>query len=96
MNTKDPKFVKNTLAWCNRMRAIQSMDRLTRLPLGTPGDPHSCPCGKATNLSVYKDRAFGGDELEGGSGIWTKPPPSVVDFIDAFDGRLLPQYEEYS
>lgn len=85
----EPSFVVETLAWCNERRAERDMEPLKRLPKGRRSDPESCPCGKATGLKV-RVRTY----REGDSDTPLPLPVAVEDFVEAFDGGELPQYDE--
>ena len=87
---KEPAYVAATLQWCNERRKEKGKKPLTKLPGGVRGDPLSCPCGKATGLSV-------------GAVLWGEPgylkpqsnslPETVSEFVVAFDNGELPQYD---
>jgi hypothetical protein len=87
--TAEPGYVTETLAWCNQRRAERGKKPLKRLPKGKRMVASSCPCGKATGLSVfphYYDGSFNG---------WRqKTPEAVANFIVAFDDGKLPEYDE--
>lgn len=85
METSEPSFVAETLAWCNEMRAAKGEPPLDELPKGRRGDPRSCPCGRATGMLVVNSySAYLGQPL----------PSPVLKFVRAFDNGLLPQYDE--
>ncbi len=87
----EPGFVAETLAWCNERRAEKGMEPLDRLPKGDREDPASCPCGKATGLWV-DNRTFGPTQsLHQANPL----PQEVIEFVEAFDGGDLPQYDEH-
>lgn len=85
---KEPEFVAATLAWCNRQRKIKDKKPLVKLPKGRRGDPKSCPCGKATGLSV-------GATTYGPPGASESNllPTQVQRFVIAFDRGLFPEYD---
>jgi hypothetical protein len=93
--TKEPKYVAETLKWCNSIREKMGKKPLKRLPRGVRKDASSCPCGKATGLFVYDEGAFVDTSTKANS---SKKPirrgnQFVRMFIDKFDGGKLPQYE---
>lgn len=86
----EPAFVRETLDWCNLMRAERGQEPLERLPLGVQYDETSCPCGRATGLMV-------GDWSYWVGGVYDPEeakdtPQAVQDFVKAFDGGALPQF----
>lgn len=87
----EPRYVAETLAWCNKRRKEQGQAALEALPKGRREDPKSCPCGKATGLDVLLETAMGLHP-------WRKYtlPRSVRRFVKAFDRGDLPQYEAKS
>lgn len=93
MKKAEPKYVAETLAWCNARRKEQGKRALKRLPKGETHNGVSCPCGKATNLYVgaYDYWKLPIECVEQTSG---KLPRPVQEFIVAFDKGKLPQYEE--
>lgn len=98
MNT-EPGFVAETLRWCNEQRKAQGKRPLRKLPKGKRKDPMSCPCGKATGLSVNNYDAY--PMLPSGrpSQSYKKRivlPSAVKEFVREFDFGQLPQYEERS
>jgi hypothetical protein len=42
---KEPKYVAETLAWCNKRRKEQGKRPLKKMPKGRMSDPSSCPGG---------------------------------------------------
>jgi hypothetical protein len=87
----EPKYVAQTLAWCNRKRKAKNKPPLKKLPKGRRNDPMSCPCGKATGLSVgIYHYAYPGEMFSDCFPL----PKSVESFVLAFDGGYLPQYED--
>ncbi len=88
---REPAYVAETLAWCNRQRKKQGKGPLKKLPKGRRGDPTSCPCGAATGLYVFVDEA---EHYDAGSGdrIYVPINRFVKDFVLNFDSGLLPQY----
>jgi hypothetical protein len=85
----EPKYVAETLAWCNRRRRERGMEPLVRLPKGRRLSTESCPCGSATGLCVSVCTYWPTREKKFG----TVPKP-VGRFVTAFDAGLLPQYDE--
>lgn len=92
METTEPAFVAGTLAWCNERRDEQGMEALDRLPKGKVMDPLSCPCGAATGLFV--GRGYWGEDEESCLEKKRPVPKDVLEFTNAFDDYLLPQYVE--
>jgi hypothetical protein len=92
--SSEPKYVAETLAWCNRMRAERGKRPLKKLPKGKRVDPSSCPCGKATGLSVsYSEIRSQWSPQSIGTSVGGSPPDAVIEFMHAFDMGRLPQYE---
>lgn len=93
--TDDPPFVASTLDWCNEHRRRKGLDPLDRMPLGSRHNPMSCPCGRAADLWVgmdsWSDVSDGEVEWEA---VAKYMPKFVREFVFAFDGGELPQYEE--
>lgn len=88
---KAKEQIKNAaLDWCNIQRGARGMEQLTELPKGKKADSASCPCGKATGLSVgtytYSDRE--NDIL----GMYL--PIEVTRFVRAFDNNEFPELVE--
>jgi len=83
------EIVKETLAWCNSVRARYHKSPLNVLPKGRIADPHSCPCGAATDMYVGA-RYYG--LKEGGPNY--PLPSAVIRFIRLFDNGDLPEYIE--
>lgn len=86
----EPSYVAGTLAWCNEVRAENSLDPLDKLPKGERNDPRSCPCGKATGMHV--DNETYGPSKE--TAYTYRLPEDVISFVTAFDEGELPQYDE--
>lgn len=88
----EPSCVAGTLKWCNERRKEKGQKPLDRLPKGAQGDPLSCPCGKATGLSVgtkyYSEFPLTKYDL------LIELPVDVLEFVDHFDRGDLPQYLE--
>jgi hypothetical protein len=89
--SQEPKYVAETLAWCNARRKERGKRPLTKLPKGERNVPHSCPCGTATNCSV-----FGFTYRVASLRAEYPLPRSVQRFVRAFDDGRLPQYEAKS
>lgn len=87
----EPQYVAETLAWCNKRRAETGMKPLERLPKGQRGNARSCPCGAATGLYVHA--ASFRESRDPDAQRWPIPR-AVTEFVTAFDGGRLPQYEE--
>lgn len=86
----EPAFVAETLQWCNERRAEKGKKSLKKLPKGIRRDANSCPCGEATGLTVFADAYREQvDSYEGELPV----PSCVTEFVQAFDGGQLPQYE---
>lgn len=87
---KEPKYVSQTLNWCNSQRKKKKKQPLKRLLKGYRFDAYTCPCGSATGLIVgtvvYSEREQVSYE------DYPLPEP-VIRFVQAFDSGLLPQYE---
>lgn len=90
-SSDEPSFVAQTLAWCNEIRELKGEPPLDRLPKGDREDPASCPCGKATGLYVDNTTYGPSKDLHRAHQL----PDAVVEFVRAFDGRELPQYDEH-
>jgi hypothetical protein len=88
----EPAFVAATLAWCNERRAERGKKPLKKLPKGRRMDAKSCPCGAATDLTVYSI-GFGPPGSLPSLGELRPLPKSVSAFVSAFDNGELPQYE---
>lgn len=82
----EPKYVAETLAWCNSLRKKDGKPPLKRMPKGRKMDPSSCPCGKACGWDVFTTFAARNK-------VRVLMPESVIDFVAAFDNGRLPQYE---
>lgn len=85
---KEPKYVEETLRWCNARRKEKGMEPLDRMPKGYKGNGSSCPCGSATGLFVsftywLNDLCSQEKNL----------PRCVQRFVIAFDNGKLPQYD---
>lgn len=89
----EPSFVAETLVWCNERRKEKGMEPLDKLPKGKRGDPKSCPCGKATGLSVGVV-TYAIPDVNVGPILYVTQ--DVTNFVTAFDVGHLPQYEEES
>jgi hypothetical protein len=90
----EPKYVAETLAWCNARRKERGKRPLKKLPKGQPMDGESCPCGTATGLFVESQIAYDRDpDLEHKFGEYDLPR-AVRSFVAAFDKGRLPQYAE--
>lgn len=87
----EPTYVAETLAWCNERRVAQGKKPLKQLPKGKRHDGWSCPCGTATGLRVGTRRYWKPDHLPS-----ERVPAAVTEFVIAFDGGQLPQYEAKS
>jgi hypothetical protein len=87
---KEPSYVRETLAWCNRQRVKRGKDPLAKLPKGVRRVPNSCPCGKATGLAVFEDMA---EDFSNGTYVKVGINRFVRRFVEAFDNGDLPQYE---
>lgn len=85
-------IIRGTLAWCNEKRALKQLPALVDLPIGSRGDPGSCPCGIATGLWVDYV-AFAGTEDAWRRGAREILPAAVQDFVDAFDNGRFPEYD---
>jgi hypothetical protein len=88
------KVKEATLKWCNEHRNRKGMEPLTELPKGKQADEFSCPCGKATNMSVAIS-AY--DVSEDGKSIFGTqyPIPNKVNhFITRFDNGDIPELIE--
>lgn len=88
---KEPKYVEETLRWCNARRKEKGMEPLDKLPKGLRGKGESCPCGAATGLFVsytYFNKMGINGSMES-----LKLPRSVRRFVGAFDSGRLPQYD---
>lgn len=83
----EPAYVAATLAWCNARRKEQGKRALKRLPKGMRRNARSCPCGKASGLSVWVQFAYDSRQRA------VPVPRAVGRFIRAFDAGRLPQYE---
>lgn len=91
---KEPKYVAETLAWCNARRKEQGKKPVSKLPKGYMRDPESCPCGRACGLVVGLQTFGTHDEslaISWGLGGEILPRP-VKQFVKAFDAGKLPQY----
>jgi hypothetical protein len=87
----EPRYVAETLAWCNEKREEHGEPPLDRLPKGARKKGESCPCGAATGLFV------------GSYWLYANPytldlplealPASVRAFVFEFDQGNLPQYD---
>ncbi len=87
------RLKEGCLSWCNMMRAEKNLEELAELPLGRQGDPRSCPCGKATGLSVGKTCWFPIDP-EGRADHSNRArdlPTIVTEFVVAFDRGQIPE-----
>ena len=91
-------LIAATLAWCNNHRRRKGMESMTELPKGLIRKGDSCPCGKATKMHVAYSIAIDltdGDETYNPVNGSPKPhydlPPSVQQFVDAFDHGLFPE-----
>jgi hypothetical protein len=89
----EPQYIAETLAWCNKQRREQGKKPLERLPKGHRNQSTSCPCGRATGLSVYADNAYATDRLGRDTGLPLRVSRAVTRFVLAFDRGRLPQYE---
>jgi hypothetical protein len=87
MKQKEPKYVAQTLAWCNLQRKNKGKRALKKLPKGYKGDGFTCPCGKAIGIWV-------GYDTHGASPMRVSNPKYLSAFVCAFDRGLLPQYEK--
>lgn len=87
---KDPSYVAETLAWCNKLRAADKKKPLLRLPKGKRMDAESCPCGKASGWVV---RFVVATRIVGLDRQIIYLPRSVIRFVTAFDKGSLPQYD---
>lgn len=88
--------ISGTLDWCNEQRAGRGLEALEALPPGKRGDALSCPCGKATGLSVGMYSAYDPAIDSPMQGLTTRVdlPSSVCDFVRMFDAGELPQFDE--
>src|SRR4051812_33017599 len=81
----EPKYVEETLRWCNARRKERGKSPLDRLPKGERTKGESCPCGAATGLFVTLAHAYVREEisliLDEGSKI--DLPRSVQRFVKA-------------
>jgi hypothetical protein len=93
------KLIKETLTWCNRIRAKNGKKPLLKLPKGSRDDPNSCPCGKACGFAVYPDGAYDEEALDEYSWI---PPANILvaktnrfvrQFIEKFDDGNIPEQD---
>lgn len=86
----EPKYVEETLRWCNRKRKEKGKLPLIKLPKGIRGKGDSCPCGEATELFVGRDFFTDDPSMT----FRSKLPRSVQRFVSAFDKGKLPQYDK--
>jgi hypothetical protein len=86
MSAPEPKYVAETLAWCNAQRKFYRKRPLKRLPKGEIGNPEKCPCGAATGLGVRAVDYITPERLR------LPLPRAVRRFVAAFDNERLPQY----
>ena len=87
-NTKEPKYVAETLKWCNALRKEQGKKALLKMPKGYMGDPKTCPCGNAAKLAVSLTTWGFQDEHKRDRRL----PMCVQRFVATFDAGELPQY----
>lgn len=85
----EPKYIEETLRWCNARRKEQGKEPLNKLPKGRRGEGSSCPCGEATGLFVSYTYFTTIQHLDREINL----PRSVQRFVRAFDSGKLPQYD---
>lgn len=91
-------LIRETLAWCNRLRKRNGKKPLAKLPKGVKNDAMSCPCGKACGLAVYSDGAYEDHSDDWG---WDMPAEVriartnkfVAEFIERFDNGDIPEQD---
>lgn len=84
---KTDRYIKATLAWCNKIRVSWGEEPLSELPKGFRYDADSCPCGRATGYTVGRFNALGNGET-------IDVPKLVGEFVARFDAGGYPDLIE--
>lgn len=92
------ELIEATLKWCNDVRATKGKKPLKKLPKGNKKDPQSCPCGKATGLTVFTTFALANNSPNNDHHIIDNHhiylPPLVTQFTVQFDRGNIPELIE--